>query len=76
MTALRISSRPTTRKNYYACGESEDKIALLPQCDAVKEKGYEIIFDKAACLFIDEKYDITDEIIKGLNERYNKVESK
>ena len=41
-----------------------------------KEKGYEIIFDKAACLFIDEKYDITDEIIKGLNERYNKVESK
>ena len=41
-----------------------------------KAKGYEIIFDKAACLFIDEKYDITDEIIKGLNERYNKVESK
>ncbi len=31
-------------KIYYACGESEDKIALLPQCDAVKEKGYEILY--------------------------------
>lgn len=31
-------------KIYYACGENEDKIALLPQCDAVKEKGYEILY--------------------------------
>lgn len=31
-------------KIYYACGESEDKISLLPQCDAVKEKGYEILY--------------------------------
>ena len=29
---------------YYACGESEEKIALLPQCEAVKEKGYEILY--------------------------------
>ena len=29
---------------YYACGENEDKIALLPQCEAVKEKGYEVLF--------------------------------
>ena len=27
---------------YYACGETVEKIELLPQCDAVKEKGYEI----------------------------------
>lgn len=29
---------------YYACGESADKIKLLPQLDAVKEKGYEVLF--------------------------------
>lgn len=29
---------------YYACGESEDKIALLPQCEAVKEKGFEVLY--------------------------------
>lgn len=41
-----------------------------------KEKGYEIIFSKDATIFIDPKYDITEEVIKGLNERYNKVETK
>lgn len=29
---------------YYACGENADKIALLPQIDAVKEKGYEVLY--------------------------------
>ena len=29
---------------YYASGDSEDKIALLPQCEAVKEKGYEVLY--------------------------------
>ncbi|MFR5876068.1 MAG: molecular chaperone HtpG [Eubacterium sp.] len=29
---------------YYACGDSAEKIALLPQCEAVKEKGYEILY--------------------------------
>ena len=29
---------------YYACGESVEKIALLPQLDAVKEKGYEVLY--------------------------------
>lgn len=29
---------------YYACGESAQKIALLPQTDAVKEKGYEVLY--------------------------------
>lgn len=31
-------------KIYYACGESAEKIALLPQIDAVKEKGYEVLY--------------------------------
>lgn len=29
---------------YYACGESAEKISLLPQLDAVKEKGYEVLY--------------------------------
>lgn len=29
---------------YYACGDSADKIALLPQCEPVKNKGYEVLY--------------------------------
>ena len=29
---------------YYACGETDEKIEMLPQTDAVKEKGYEILY--------------------------------
>ena len=29
---------------YYACGESVDKIDMLPQSEAVKEKGFEILY--------------------------------
>ena len=29
---------------YYACGDSAEKIALLPQCEGVKTKGYEILY--------------------------------
>lgn len=29
---------------YYACGETVEKIEMLPQADAVKEKGYEILY--------------------------------
>ena len=29
---------------YYACGESVDKIDMLPQVDGIKDKGYEILY--------------------------------
>lgn len=29
---------------YYACGDSAEKIALLPQCEGVRAKGYEILY--------------------------------
>lgn len=29
---------------YYACGDSVQKISMLPQLDAVKEKGFEVLF--------------------------------
>ena len=31
-------------KIYYACGDNEEKIALLPQCEAVNEKGFEVLY--------------------------------
>lgn len=36
-----------------------------------KQKGYDAIFFKAATLYINPALDITDEVIKGLNARYN-----
>ena len=33
---------------YYACGESIDKIDLLPQVDSIKDKGYEILYLSAS----------------------------
>ena len=37
-----------------------------------KKYGYDAIFFKAATLYIDDRLDITDDVIKGLNARYNK----
>ncbi len=37
------------------------------------KKGYDAIFFKAATLYIDPRLDITNEVIEGLNARYNKV---
>lgn len=37
------------------------------------KKGYDAIFMKAATLYINPALDITDEIVEGLNARYNKV---
>lgn len=37
------------------------------------KKGYDAIFFKAATLYINPALDITNEVIEGLNSRYNKV---
>ncbi len=40
-----VSRVKEDQKNiYYACGETIERIELLPQCDSVKEKGYEILY--------------------------------
>jgi len=36
----------TQQAIYYACGENYDKIALLPQIEKAKEKGYDVLFFK------------------------------
>lgn len=40
-----IERMPEDQSNiYYACGETDEKIEMLPQTDAVKDKGYEILY--------------------------------
>ncbi len=40
-----IESMPEEQESiYYACGESPEKIALLPQIEAVKAKGYDVLY--------------------------------
>ncbi len=41
-----------------------------------KQKGYDMVLRKSATLYIDPKYDVTKEVIEGLNKRYNKVAKK
>ena len=44
---------------YYACGESVEKIAKLPQVERVLDKGYEILYCTE---------DVDDFVMKGLRE--------
>ena len=41
--------------------------------DYAKKKGFDMVLRKSATLYIDEKYDVTKEVVEGLNKRYNKV---
>lgn len=41
--------------------------------DYNKKRGYDAILFKAATLYINPELDITDEVVEGLNARYNKV---
>lgn len=41
--------------------------------DYNKKRGYDAIFQKASTLYINPELDITDEVVEGLNARYNKV---
>ena len=57
---------------------SQSQIQLLDSIDNfmkdyAKKKGFDMVLRKSATLFIDEKYDVTKEVIEGLNKRYNKV---
>ena len=41
--------------------------------DYNKSRGYDAILFKGATLYINPALDITDEVVEGLNARYNKV---
>lgn len=44
--------------------------------DYAKKKGFDMVLRKSATLYIDEKFDVTKEVVEGLNKRYNKVGGK
>lgn len=41
-----------------------------------KEKGFDAVLRKTAAFYMDSKYEVTQEVVEGLNKRYNKVEKK
>ncbi len=41
-----------------------------------KQKGYDMVLKKEATLYIDPRFDVTDDVIEGLNKRYTKVAKK
>lgn len=41
-----------------------------------KQKGYDMVLLKTATLYVDPKFEVTDEVIEGLNKRYTKVSKK
>ena len=51
---------------YYACGETVDKIDLIPQVDAVKSKGFEVLYCK----------DYVDEFAIKMLGKYNDKDFK
>lgn len=60
---------------------NQSQIQLLDSIDNfmkeyAKKKGFDIVLRKSATLYIDEKYDVTKEVVEGLNKRYNKVGGK
>ena len=60
---------------------NQSQVQLLDSIDNfmkeyAQKKGYDLILRKSATLFVDPKYDVTDEVVEGLNKRYNKVEKK
>lgn len=45
--------------------------------DYAKQKGYDMILNKnSAAFYMDPKYDVTADVVKGLNARYTKVAKK
>ena len=41
-----------------------------------RQKGYDMVLKKEATLYIDPRFDVTDDVIDGLNKRYTKVAKK
>ncbi|MBR1416993.1 MAG: molecular chaperone HtpG [Bacilli bacterium] len=63
---------------YYACGDSVDKVDLIPQVDAVKDKGFEVLYctdyvDEFAIKML-QKYD--DKELKNVCDQNIELDSK
>lgn len=67
-----------TLQNNFQTAAAQAQMAVIDSITAFindynKTRGYDAIFQKASTLYINPDLDITDEVIEGLNARYNKV---
>ncbi len=67
-----------TLQNNFQTSAAQAQMAVIDSItsfinDYNKTRGYDAIFQKASTLYINPELDITDEVIEGLNARYNKV---
>ena len=81
----KLQKMQTDAENYLASLQqsiqnelNQSQIQLLDSIDNfmkeyAKKKGFDMVLRKSATLYIDEKFDVTGEVIEGLNKRYNKV---
>ncbi len=72
MTNLQRSVQNELMMNTQQLNDSVDKYIA----EYAKKNGYKIILRKAATWYVGDVDDVTADIIKGLNERYNKVDTK
>ncbi|MCQ2290495.1 MAG: OmpH family outer membrane protein [Muribaculaceae bacterium] len=52
--------------------ELNDKISKFLE-EYAKEKGYDMILNKAATFYVDPKFDVTSDVVEQLNKQYTKV---
>lgn len=67
-----------TLQNNFQTAAAQAQMAVIDSITAFikdynKTRGYDAIFQKASTLYINPDLDITDEVVEGLNARYNKV---
>lgn len=84
----KLQKMETDAQNYIASLQREAEQEMMQQQlqlneaidafikDYNKEKGYDAILFKSSGVYFNPALDITDEVIKGLNDRYNNVEGK
>lgn len=72
MASLERSIQNEMMMNTQQLNDSVDKFIA----EYAKKKGYTIVLRKAATWYIGNVDDVTNDVIKGLNERYNKIDKK
>ena len=72
LAEMRSKMEKTLQENSQQLQDSIDNYVKI----YAKQKGYDMILSKASTFYIDPKYDVTDEVVKGLNQRYTKVAKK
>ena len=72
MASLERSIQNEMMMNTQQLNDSVDKFIA----EYAKKKGYTIVLRKAATWYIGNVDDVTADVIKGLNERYNKIDKK